>query len=74
MEADKMSEQPAEPPIHPFAQVALCSGAASVLIAFLCMVLLRSITDTGMWACAAMVFAPALMGIGVAYFMSKQPK
>lgn len=57
---------------NPFVMVALCSGGASAGIAFVGMSLLRTITDAGMWAIAAMVAAPALMGIGVAYFMSKQ--
>ena len=58
---------------NPFVRVAIASGGASAGIALICMFTMHTISDAGMWAIAAMVAAPAIMGIGIAYFMSKQP-
>jgi hypothetical protein len=49
--------------------VALVSALASLLIGFGVTNTLTRITDSGMWAIAAMVFAPAFMGIGVSLFI-----
>ena len=71
-------DQAPDPPINPYVGVALAAGGASVLITLIgfCMVMhLTLLTDGTMWAIAAMVAAPAVMGIGIAYFMShQQPK
>ena len=67
-EPDKRSES-----LGVYAWIAFYGGLASVAIAFLAFSILRSITDGGMWAIAAMVAAPAVMGIGIALFMSKRP-
>ena len=66
-------------PQFPYVLVALCSGASSALIALLALINFPRVTgsDSMVWAVttmmAAMVAAPAVMGIGIAYFMSKQP-
>ena len=44
------------------------------MIVAIALALLNNISDGGMWAIAAMAAAPALMGIGIAYFMTKQPQ
>lgn len=69
-----MSEDPANLPTNPYVGVSLAAGGASVLIAFIgfCMVMhLTQITDGTMWAIAAMVASPSLMGIGIAFVMSR---
>jgi hypothetical protein len=64
---------------NPYVLVALCSGASSTIIAFLALLNFPHVTgsESMAWAVAcmiaAMVAAPAVMGIGIAYFMSKQP-
>ena len=60
--------------LNPFVLIAFVSGLASAFIAFLCAMVLGNgkYTDTGMLALAAMVAAPAVMGIGVAYFASER--
>ena len=64
---------------NPYVLVALCSGASSTAIAFLALIMFPHVTgsESMVWAIttmiAAMVAAPAVMGIGIAYFMSKQP-
>lgn len=61
-----------------FVLVALCSGASSTVIALLALLMFPHISgsESMVWAIAfmiaAMVAAPAAMGIGVAYFMSRQ--
>ena len=61
---------------NPFVLVAFFSGLASVLIAFLCVMTISNgkYTDAAMFAFAAMVAAPAVMGIGVAYFASEHER
>jgi len=62
------------PPFVPYLILAFLCGAASVLIVFLALVILGAnggrITDNGMFGIAAMAAAPAVMGIGIAGFMS----
>ena len=58
--------------LNPYAPVALFAGLASVAIAFFAFAILRYISDSGMWAIAAMVAAPAAMGVGIAFFISKR--
>src|SRR5262245_4443510 len=50
-----------------YAIVAFLSGLASVGIAAITVFHFERITDGGMWAIAAMVAAPALMGVGISY-------
>jgi hypothetical protein len=72
-----MEENPKEPPMNPYVGVALAAGGASVLIAFIgfCMVMhLSLLTDGTMWAIAAMVGAPSVMGMGIAFVMSQKPE
>ena len=71
-----MNPKPEIRSTNPYVGIALAAGGASVFVAFIgfCMVMhLSLLTDGTMWAIAAMVAAPAVMGIGVAYFMSKHP-
>jgi hypothetical protein len=49
--------------------VAAVSAVASLVLGFGAIKTLTHITDSGMWAIAAMAFAPALMGIGVSLFI-----
>ena len=58
-------------PMGAFVLVALFCGGASLGIVALALTILHSITDVGMCAIAVMSFAPALMGIGIAFFISK---
>jgi len=69
-----MNEEPRKPSNGPnaYALVAMFSGGASVAIVCLAFLILHEISDAGMWAIAAMTAAPAAMGIGVAYCMSKR--
>jgi hypothetical protein len=67
-------------PPNPYVLIALCSGAASALIATISLIMFSHVntqSDSSTWAVtsmlAAMVASPAAMGVGVAYFMSKQP-
>jgi len=60
--------------LHPIVVVAGYCAGASVMIVAIALALLNNISDGGMWAIAAMAAAPALMGIGIAYFMTKQPQ
>ncbi|HSY17489.1 MAG TPA: hypothetical protein VK815_04105 [Candidatus Acidoferrales bacterium] len=70
-----MNEEPNKPSesLNVYALIALYAGLASVAIAGSAFTMMRPITDGGMWAIAAMVAAPAVMGIGIALFMSKRP-
>jgi hypothetical protein len=52
-----------------YATVAGVSALASLLLGFGIIKALTHISDSGMWAIATMVFAPALMGIGVSLFI-----
>jgi hypothetical protein len=49
--------------------VAGVSGLASLALGFGVVKTLNQITNEGMWAIAAMTFAPALLGIGVSLFI-----
>ena len=53
-----------------YATVAAVSAAASLLLGFGIVKSLSTITDSGMWAIAAMTFAPAILGVGVSFFIS----
>lgn len=72
------SKAPKNTSPNPFVLVAFCSGGSSTLIAFLALINFPHVTGDAsvIWAVtsmiAAMVLAPALMGIGVAWFMSKR--
>jgi hypothetical protein len=54
-----------------YALTAAAGGLTSLLVALVGINHFSSITDSGMWAIAAMVAAPCLMAVGVAYFISK---
>jgi hypothetical protein len=54
-----------------YAVVATVGGLGSVLICLVALGSLRTITDEGMWAIAAMVAVPALMAGAVAYFIHR---
>lgn len=64
---------------NPYFLVALCSGGASAVIAIAALANFPRVEGAAsvVWAVAlmiaVMVAAPAVMGIGIAYFMSKQP-
>jgi hypothetical protein len=58
---------------HLVAVAAFCSTASLGIVA-LAFCVLNDITDGGMWAIAAMTAAPPLMGIGIAYFMTRHPQ
>jgi hypothetical protein len=61
------------PPFVPYLILAFICGLGSVVIAFMIMLTLANgghASDTGMCAMAGMVAAPAVMGIGIAAFMS----
>ena len=66
-------------PFKAFTVVAGISTAGSLLtvlysLAFLSRVTAGGrVTDGSMWAIAAMAAAPAVMGIGVSYFISRTP-
>jgi len=67
---------PGELPVNPYIGVALASGGASVLVALVgCLMVnhFMQVSDGTLWAIAAMVAAPSAMGVGIAYFMSRQP-
>ena len=49
--------------------VAGVSAAASFLLGFGIIKTLTQITDNAMWAIAAMVFAPAITGISISFFI-----
>jgi hypothetical protein len=58
--------------VDPYVGIATASGTASVAIIALSFFLLPVVSDQGMWAIAAMAFAPCVAGIGIACFMSRQ--
>ncbi|HEY2827688.1 MAG TPA: hypothetical protein VGJ04_08825 [Pirellulales bacterium] len=66
------------PPFVPYLILALLCGAGSVLIVFLALMIMGAngghITDNGMFGIAAMAAAPAIMGIGIAGFMSRHDR
>jgi hypothetical protein len=52
-----------------YSTVAGVSALASFLLGFSIIKTLAQITDNAMWAIAAMVFAPAIMGISISFFI-----
>jgi hypothetical protein len=67
-----MDEQAKKESPNPVVAVASYCGGAAFAIALVAFLLKHPITDGGMWALAAMVAAPCLMGVGLAYFLCKQ--
>jgi hypothetical protein len=57
-----------------FMVTALVSAGGSVGIVLLALNSLKHITDSGMWAIAVMCFAPALLGIGVSFFIQSSSR
>ena len=60
-------------PFKAFTVVAGISAAGSLLTVLYSLAFLSRVTDGAMWAIAAMAAAPAVMGIGVSYFISRTP-
>jgi hypothetical protein len=56
-------------PYLPYLYLAGICGAASVAIVLVALKSLNQISDVGMCAIAGMAAAPAVMGIGISYFM-----
>jgi uncharacterized membrane protein len=68
---EAMSESPAKGPnvYAAYMVVAFISAAASVIIALIALTRFTQVTDGAMWSMAVMILAPALLGIGVSYFV-----
>ena len=66
-----MADSP-KPQPNPLTTLAGSCAGASVGIAALAFILLHPISDSGMWAIAAMVAAPSLMGCVIAYLIVKR--
>ena len=65
------------PPFMPYLILAFICGLASVVIAFIIALILFNgghASDVGICAMAAMVFAPAAMGVGIACFMARNDR
>ena len=69
-----MTQSSKPSPLHPLIGIAICCGITSICIAALAFCLLRINPDAGLWALAAMTAAPSLMGVALAFFMTKQPQ
>jgi hypothetical protein len=70
----KVNHETNKVPFHPLVVVAGCCALASAGIVALVFSLLRPIPVDGLWAIAAMAAAPSLMGLGIAYFMTRPPE
>jgi ABC-type multidrug transport system permease subunit len=57
--------------VSPYVQVAIACATASFGIAAFAMFILHEISNGGMWAIAMMTFSPAVLGIGIAYFLNR---
>jgi hypothetical protein len=68
-----MSDDIKTPSAHPLIPIAAACAGASVGIVAIAFVFLHSISDAGMWAVAAMAAAPSAMGVGIAYFLTRNP-
>ncbi|MCF3648173.1 hypothetical protein [Synoicihabitans lomoniglobus] len=68
-----MNHSTAKAPANPLVLIAVFCSFASVGIVALAFCLLRDISSSGMWAVAAMSAAPSLMGVALAFFITKQP-
>ena len=68
-----MKNQKNKAPVHPSIAVAGFCATASVGIAAVALCVLHTISDSGMWAIAAMTAAPSAMGVGIAFFISRKP-
>ena len=69
-----MSDEDKSEQVNAFAAymvVAAAGAFASAVIALIAMVNFHYISDSGLWAVAVMVLAPALMAVGVSFFISK---
>jgi hypothetical protein len=71
---DEMNNKSDKAPLHPLVAVAGYCAVASIAIVALAFCLNHTISGVGMWAIAAMTAAPSLMGIGIAFFMTKQDR
>jgi hypothetical protein len=60
--------------LNPYVGVAIACGSAIVGIPAVAFLILHQISDVGMCAIAATAFAPALLGIGITYFMARDKK
>lgn len=68
-----MNHSPKPASLHPLIGIAICCGITSICIAALAFCLLPINSDSGLWAIAAMIAAPSLMGVAMAFFMTKTP-
>ncbi len=68
-----MTQSSKPSPLHPLIGIAICCGITSICIAALAFCLVRVNSDSGLWAIAAMIAAPSLMGVAMAFFMTKTP-
>jgi hypothetical protein len=59
---------------NPYIGLAIACGASTVGVAVAAFLILHQISDVGMCAIAAMAIAPSVMGIGIAYFMSRDKR
>ena len=69
-----MNHHPHKTPHDLIGLVAIFCSFASVGIVALAFCLLRNISGPGMLAIAIMAAAPSIMGIAVAFFMTKSPQ
>lgn len=58
--------------LQALAAIVICCATTSLGIAVLAVCLLRGLSDSAMWAVAAMVAAPSVMGIAVADFITRR--
>jgi hypothetical protein len=70
----KMKNETNKAPFPHLVAVAAFCATASLGIVALAFCVLNNTSDGGMWAIAAMVAAPSLMGIGIAFFMTRHPQ
>jgi hypothetical protein len=68
----QMNDKTNKAPLHPLVAVAGYCAVASIAIVALAFCLNHTISGVGMWAIAAMAATPSLMGIGIAFFMTRQ--
>lgn len=67
-----MSDDSKKAPVDPLITLAGSCAGSSVGIAALAFFLLHNITDSGMWAIACMVAAPAAMGCYLAVLITRR--
>ena len=71
-----MDNNTTKAPLHPLVAIAIFCAAASLGIVGITIPLahpLQAISGSGLWAIAAMAACPSLMGIAIAFFMTRRP-